>query len=808
MKEYARLVVSVDSTQVTKAGTELDKLPAKAGKAEKSASSMSKAFVKLGSVLAAAFSVREVMRAAESYTNLTNRLRLVTEGAEGLARAQEDVFRIAQASRQPLSETAELYQRIAQNQKELGLTSEEVGRITETISKSLAVSGTSAASAAGAMVQLGQAFASGALRGDELNSVLESAPALAQALAKGLGVTVGQLRALGQEGSLTAKNVVEALQAQGEEMDKAFESLAPTISSALTTVSSAFTQMIGKMDSASGSSSGLAEALMEVAKLLQDPDTIEGLSDLASGLATLTTWLIKTTSATASFFDEFTDRMAGIRNLTEIQRMQEEVRGLQIEINNLTGDLSSPDWLLSIRGLDRGELESKAASLKLMIQGLDGTLQEMRAEPVFSEIAKEIQSVIKPLGAVAAVTSDVDKEAKKLAGSYKSAAEALERQIALYGLTSEAAATLYELENGSLQGIVGKQATYLLGLAKELDEKRELTEIEQLRIDILRESGQLRAANDAQFDLEYAAKIAEYEKQGNQAMIERLETLRAIREIQMTADQPPGTVEGVSSAPPVSGADPAVGGAGAEIMRLQMEAEAVEMWRSTELEKQRAFLEAKAINEEQYAERTANIHEQHQQKLEQLESAKNQTILTSSADFFGNMATLSQSGNKELGAIGKAAAIAQATMQGYVAVSNALAVQPYPLGLALAASAGVVAAANVASIAGVSFEGGGYTGDGPRVGGLDGKGGYMAMVHPKETIIDHTKQSANGGSSSPEIQIQVSNNGQPKQVDARMQRINDKKFVLSVMMEDLASGSKASYSHQNANAHGMKRRGG
>ncbi len=766
MKEYARLVVSVDSTQVTKAGTELDKLPAKAGKAEKSASSMSKAFVKLGSVLAAAFSVREVMRAAESYTNLTNRLRLVTEGAEGLARAQEDVFRIAQASRQPLSETAELYQRIAQNQKELGLTSEEVGRITETISKSLAVSGTSAASAAGAMVQLGQAFASGTLRGDELNSVLESAPALAQALAKGLGVTVGQLRSLGQEGALTAKNVVEALQAQGEEMDKAFESLAPTISSALTTVNSAFTQMIGKMDSASGSSSGLAEALMEVAKLLQDPDTIEGLSDLASGFATLTTWLIKTASATASFFDEFTDRMAGIRNLTEIQRMQEEVRGLQIEINNLTGDLSSPDWLLSIRGLDRGELESRVRMLKLTMQGLQGTLKEMEGEQALSGLSTAIEAASK------------EQE----------------------GFVS--------IAKGSLKGIVGQQTEYLDKLSKELDSKRALTEQEQIRIDILRESGQLRAANDAQFDLEYAAKIAEYEKQGNRAMIDRLETLRAIREVQMTADQTPGTVEGVSSAPPVSGADPAVGGAGAEIMRLQMEAEAIQVWRATELEKQRAFLEAKAINEEQYAERTANIHEQHQQRLEQLESAKNQTILTSSGEFFGNMATLSQSANKELGAIGKAAAIAQATMQGYVAVSNALAVQPYPLGIALAASAGVVAAANVASIAGVSFEGGGYTGNGPRVGGLDGKGGYMAMVHPKETIIDHTKQSANGGSSSPEIQIQVSNNGQPKQVDARMQRINDKKFVLSVMMEDLASGSKTSYSRQNANAHGVKRRGG
>lgn len=754
MKEYARLVVSVDSTQVTKAGTELDKLPAKAGKAEKSASSMSKAFIKLGSVLATAFSVREVMRAAESYTNLTNRLRLVTEGAEGLARAQEDVFRIAQNSRQPLSETAELYQRIAQNQKELGLTSEEVARITETISKSLAVSGTSAASAAGAMVQLGQAFSSGALRGEELNSVLENAPALAQALAKGLGVTVGQLRALGQEGALTAKNVVEALQAQGEEMDKAFESLAPTISSALTTVNSAFTQMIGKMDSASGSSSGLAEALMEVAKLLQDPDTIEGLSDLASGLATLTTWLIKTTSATASFFDEFTDRMAGIRNLTEIQRMQEEVRGLQIEINNLTGDLSSPDWLLSIRGLDRGELESRVRMLKLTMQGLQGTLKEMEGEQALSGLSTAIEAASKGQEKFVAIT------------------------------------------NGSIKGIVGQQTEYLAGLSKELDDKRALTEIEQLRIDILRESGQLRAANDAQFDLEYAAKIAEYEKQGNAAMVERLETLRQIRAAQVKSELEAGTVEGVSKAPDSKDADALYGGAAGEFAKLDEERAKLDEWRATELELQRGFLEAKALNEEEYAERERNIHEQHQSEMADIDAARRLVTLTATEEMFGSMAEMTRQFAGENSAIykamfaaEKAVAIARSLMAIQTGIALAAA-NPWPANLAAmasvaAATAGLVG--NIASIAAPSFEGGGYTGNGPRVGGLDGKGGYMAMVHPQETIIDHTKRSANSGNAGSGGKVEIHNYGNDK-VRAERTPGGDLKVVIAAVEDHLSNG--------------------
>src|SRR5690606_20130924 len=201
-------------------------------------------------------------------------------------------------------------------------------------------------------------------------------------------------------------------------------------------------------------------------------------------------------------------------------------------------------------------------------------------------------------------------------------------QLALYGQASEVASLRFEIEQGSLKGIVGQQADYLMGLARELDAKRDLTEQERLRIDILRESGQLRAANDAQFELEYAEKIAEYERQGNVEALQRLETLRRIREIQMNADRAPGTVEGVSAAPQSGGLDAAVGGAGSELIRLQLEAQEIERWRATELEKQHAFLEAKAINEQTHAERVANIHQQAADAVARIQGS--QTIATMS----------------------------------------------------------------------------------------------------------------------------------------------------------------------------------
>ncbi|WP_122593295.1 phage tail tape measure protein [Pseudomonas viridiflava] len=216
--------------------------------------------------LAAAFSAKAFYDAAEAYSTLTNRMKLVTDGADQLADAQKAVFAIAQGSFQPLNATAELYQRIATNQKELKLTGEGVAGVVGTISKTLAISGASAASASAALVQLGQAFASGVLRGEELNSVMEQAPALSQAIAAGMGKTVGELRSLGAAGLLTADAVVKALQAQRGAVDELFSKTNVTIGNSLTAVGNSFTQLVGKLDQASGASLAISSNFVAVSK--------------------------------------------------------------------------------------------------------------------------------------------------------------------------------------------------------------------------------------------------------------------------------------------------------------------------------------------------------------------------------------------------------------------------------------------------------------------------------------------------------------------------------------------------------------
>lgn len=262
------------------------------------------------------------------------------------------------------------------------------------------------------------------------------------------------------------------------------------------------------------------------------------------------------------------------------------------------------------------------------------------------------------------------------------------------------------------QDLITAQLKKNVALEREAQISRDIQQAQKDQVQLLTLTGQLREANSLKSSLDDAAQMAEYERQGNTEAMKRLETLIKIRDVNLKASQKPGTIEGVSQAPQVTGIDASVGGAYSEIQRLNEESAKVDAWRTMELEKQKAYLDLKAINEETYAERVNNINQQGRDNQAKIERAKNSAVLTSSADFFGNMTALSQSGNKKLAAVGKAAAIAQATIQGYVAVQNALAVQPYPLGMALAVSAGVAAAANVAAIAGIGFSGGGYTGPG------------------------------------------------------------------------------------------------
>ena len=133
--------------------------------------------------LAAAFSVKALVQFSDDITNLRNKLLTLTPDLKVVEKQFQALAAIAIQARTPLEATSDLFFRIQRSAKALGISQQEAAQITESLAKAISASGLSANEAAGPLLQLGQALQSGTFQGDELRSILEGLPPVAQALA-------------------------------------------------------------------------------------------------------------------------------------------------------------------------------------------------------------------------------------------------------------------------------------------------------------------------------------------------------------------------------------------------------------------------------------------------------------------------------------------------------------------------------------------------------------------------------------------------------------------------------------------------
>ncbi|CWX06752.1 TPA: tape measure protein [Haemophilus influenzae] len=227
--------------------------------------------------------ISDVIKYADSYTELQNRIRLVTNSQTAMVVATESVFDISLKTNQAVGATAQIYQRFAQNADRLNLSQLQVSELTETVAKSVAISGASAGAAEAALMQFGQALGSAELRGDELNSVIEQTPGLADAIAKGLGVTTGELKNLAKAGQLDIHTVIQALVKARDTVDNDFNKRVKTLSMSFTNLETSITKFSGEANSALGVTQKLATGVDFVSDHLQE--LIIGLGSLTAALA-------------------------------------------------------------------------------------------------------------------------------------------------------------------------------------------------------------------------------------------------------------------------------------------------------------------------------------------------------------------------------------------------------------------------------------------------------------------------------------------------------------------------------------------
>lgn len=196
---------------------------------------------------------------ADASANMEAKLRLATRGFADYGQAQEDVRQIAASTRSELTATATLYGKLMTSGKALDASQAQVARATETVTKSLKISGATAGETASTVLQLGQALSSGKLNGDEFRSLAENSPRLMKLLADSMGVPVGALKKMASEGELTADKLLRAFTDKRftAALDEEFKQMPKTFGDAFTAISNLATVTFGAFDQGGGFSQAL-----------------------------------------------------------------------------------------------------------------------------------------------------------------------------------------------------------------------------------------------------------------------------------------------------------------------------------------------------------------------------------------------------------------------------------------------------------------------------------------------------------------------------------------------------------------------
>lgn len=274
--------------------------------------------------------VRALARQGDAWQLLTNRIRAFVDSGEQAVAIQQELFRVAQRTRVPLSDTATVFQRLLIIQDDLGRSSKELIEFTESLSQSIIVSGVSSVESGAALLQLSQGLASGALRGDELRSVLEQLPFVAKIISDELGVSLGELRDLGFQGRITSEVILNAFENRAEQIQEQFDRTQATIGQSFTLIQNSAERSIGTLLQAGGAFAGIFRGARTVSQ------EIDNFTDV---FANLDKRLVVGTRTLDEQGNEFVDARQTAAEYAE------EIRQLQADLAFFTEEFGEGDEL-------------------------------------------------------------------------------------------------------------------------------------------------------------------------------------------------------------------------------------------------------------------------------------------------------------------------------------------------------------------------------------------------------------------------------------------------------------------------------
>jgi len=179
---------------------------------------------------------------------MTNKLKLSTNSTKELAAITKTLFDVSKDTRTSVESTVDLYAKMERATRNLDISQQRLVKITSSINKAFAISGATAQETRGSIRQLGQALASGALRGDEFNSIAEQAPIIMEAVREATGKTAGELRELAATGAITAEILIESLERYANKIDSDFAQATATFGQKLEVARNNAIEFVGAND--------------------------------------------------------------------------------------------------------------------------------------------------------------------------------------------------------------------------------------------------------------------------------------------------------------------------------------------------------------------------------------------------------------------------------------------------------------------------------------------------------------------------------------------------------------------------------
>lgn len=361
--------LGVNTTGLNKANKDVKNFESKSKKsfdsATKSANTLSRAI----KGLIVAETSRRILKTADSFELLRNRINAIIGDAEKTEIVFKQLQRISELTGTSIDTTASGFQKMLFAKDTVGATTVEMLELTKAMTQLGMMSGTDIAQMNSAMLQFSQGLISGTFQAQEFQSVLENIPAIAEHMARGMGITTQELIKLKKEGKLTSKDVFDALISQTDEINKKAQDMPMTLSRGFSRLSLGMTQFIGDVNSSIGLTETLGGAMFKVGEHVSNVNTyfdvlLKKLNSAreSSGFLTKTFDML---SKVGGFFvgDEDTENLNNVKSTEDkkLSIIQESLQNIQQE--KINSEIKTQQALKKLQDDEIASFEKKNYAL-------------------------------------------------------------------------------------------------------------------------------------------------------------------------------------------------------------------------------------------------------------------------------------------------------------------------------------------------------------------------------------------------------------------------------------------------------------